>query len=376
MSLITPFTAVTKVPIEVAAEEGSALMDSVVGVLAAEVPSKSRVTPVIAPVTTLLALVAAKPLRVKLASCAAWLWVRLVMLFVGSYTRDERPPSPPDWVTVIAFAAPVEVPEMTRRAPPEVLMTLAVTPGLFDAELMAEAMPETVSSLESMVIEVDAPPTASVNVPVPIAAPALENACEVREAAVARFWTSKEYVPGTASESVVAEAMVLSATVASYPASWDGSSRVESVACNVLRALEKVPNADTCAFNVVCSVDSSLVCAAPKLEVSAETMALILSPEPMPVDVISELAEAALAVLELPVDDTAELMLVGLWCACWAYRQSSPRLKQDAYQPPKRAAAPVLRRARRSRRWRSPGSWPARGRRWRDTLRSRRRWPD
>jgi hypothetical protein len=70
-------------------------------------------------------------------------------------------------------------------------------------------------------------------------------------------------VPGTASEEVVAEAMLLSATVASYPASWDGSSSVERVACKVLKALEKVPNADTCAFRLVCSADSSLVCAAP-----------------------------------------------------------------------------------------------------------------
>ena len=49
-------------------------------------------------------------------------------------------------MTVIAFAAPVEVPEITSRAPPEVLMTLAVTPGLFAAELMAEAMPASVLS--------------------------------------------------------------------------------------------------------------------------------------------------------------------------------------------------------------------------------------
>ena len=59
MALITPFTAVTKVPIEVEAAELSALMLSVVGVLAADAPSKSRVTPVMASLTTLLALVAA-----------------------------------------------------------------------------------------------------------------------------------------------------------------------------------------------------------------------------------------------------------------------------------------------------------------------------
>ncbi len=47
-------------------------------------------------------------------------------------------------------------------------MTLAVTPGLFAAELIAEAMPESVLLLESMVMEVDAAPTPKVSVPVPI----------------------------------------------------------------------------------------------------------------------------------------------------------------------------------------------------------------
>ena len=92
-------------------------------------------------------------------------------------------------------------------------MTLAVTPGLFGAELIAEAMPESVSLLESMVMEVEAAPTPTVSVPVPIVLE-LATAFDVREAAVARFWTSSEYWPSTAFELVVAEAMVLSATVA------------------------------------------------------------------------------------------------------------------------------------------------------------------
>ncbi len=52
------------------------------------------------------------------------------------------------------------------------------------------------------------------NVPVPISVP-LATGAELSDAAVARFCTSREYCPGTASELVLAEAMVLSATVAS-----------------------------------------------------------------------------------------------------------------------------------------------------------------
>ena len=59
MLLSTPFTAVTKALIEVDAAVVSALIVSVVGVLAAEVPSKLSVTPLMALLTTLLALVAA-----------------------------------------------------------------------------------------------------------------------------------------------------------------------------------------------------------------------------------------------------------------------------------------------------------------------------
>ena len=69
-------------------------------------------------------------MMVKLASVAACVWVRLVTLLVGSYTSEDRPPSPPVWVTVMALAAPVDVPEMTNRAPAEVEITLRQPPGL------------------------------------------------------------------------------------------------------------------------------------------------------------------------------------------------------------------------------------------------------
>jgi hypothetical protein len=114
----------------------------------------------------------------------------------------------------MAFDAPVVVPVNTSRDPAVVEMTLAVTPGLSVALLIAEAMPESVSSVESMEMEVEALPTVKVSVPVPTAVLPLATGAEVSVAAVARFCTSREYCPGTAVESVVAEAMVLSPTVA------------------------------------------------------------------------------------------------------------------------------------------------------------------
>jgi hypothetical protein len=64
----------------------------------------------------------------------------------------------------------------------------------------------------SISIDADVPPTAIVSVPVPICA-LLATACEVRLAAAARFCTANEYCPATASEVVVTDAIVLSATV-------------------------------------------------------------------------------------------------------------------------------------------------------------------
>ena len=82
------------------------------------------------------------------------------------------------------------VPVSTKREPPVVVITLALTPAL-GVELMAAAMPESVLSVESMVIAVEEPPTAMVSVPVPTAA-VLDKAAEVAVATVARLFTSKE----------------------------------------------------------------------------------------------------------------------------------------------------------------------------------------
>ena len=51
----------------------------------------------------------------------------------------------------MALAAPVDVPDSTKRAPSVVVMMLAETPGLSAAELIADAMPASVLLLESMV---------------------------------------------------------------------------------------------------------------------------------------------------------------------------------------------------------------------------------
>ena len=126
-----------------------------------------------------------------------------------------------------------------------VVITLALTPT-FGVELMAEAMPASVLLVESMVIAVDALPTAMVSVPVPTAA-VLDSGAEVAVATVARLFTSNEYVPATASEPVVALAMFLSATVAANPASWVGSSSAGSESFKVSSAAVNVPYAETCA---------------------------------------------------------------------------------------------------------------------------------
>ena len=90
------------------------------------------------------------------------------MLSAGSYTSEDNPPSPPDCVTVIPLPVPVAVPDSTSRAPSEAEMMLALTPGLFGAELIAEAMSASVLAVDGMLIEVEAPPTAMVKVPLPM----------------------------------------------------------------------------------------------------------------------------------------------------------------------------------------------------------------
>jgi hypothetical protein len=120
-------------------------------------------------------------------------------------------------------------------------MMLAETPGFPGAELMAEAIPAKVLSLESILMAVDWLPTDSVKVPVPTCELELANAWDVNVALLARLFTSKEYCPATASELVVAVATVLSATVASKPASWLEVSIPCAAVCKVSIALANEP---------------------------------------------------------------------------------------------------------------------------------------
>jgi hypothetical protein len=157
----------------------------------------------------------------------------------------------------------------------------------------------------------DLPPTEMVSVPVPIAVLA-EKAPDVRLAAVAILFTCSEYVPATASELVLAEAMVASATVALNPARLLGTSSAPKEAFKVSSALVKVPYADTSESRVADCALSCAVWAAPCALVSEDTMELISRPEPMPVEVISELALGVLdaALLEVLDGLIAELMVV------------------------------------------------------------------
>jgi len=117
------------------------------------------VTPESAPVTVLLALVTVLPLMVSFASCAAVTCVKLAVW------RPASTPAPPLIVTVLA--APVVVDVSTRCWPSAAVTTEAVTPGLVEALLIAEARPDSVLFVESSVTDIDFAPTPTVTVPVP-----------------------------------------------------------------------------------------------------------------------------------------------------------------------------------------------------------------
>jgi hypothetical protein len=113
------------------------------------------------------------------------------------------------------FDVPVAVPESTSRWPSDAEITLALTPGLLEAEFIAFAIPCSVLSLESTLIEMADVPTLILSAPVPTVAPVPATGAEVSVCALARFCTASEYVPATAPEVAVAVATVLSATLAS-----------------------------------------------------------------------------------------------------------------------------------------------------------------
>ena len=127
------------------------------------------------------------------------------------------------------------------------------------------------------------------------------------------------------------------------PAKAAGLSSVDTVACRVDSALLNVPKADSCALSVVCWLAISFCWPTPSAFVSAETIAPMLSPDPMPVEVISELPATAPDVEELVgfvEEDIAEL--INYWSLVLdssIYRQlvfglkpTLRKLKQETYQ--------------------------------------------
>jgi len=107
--------------------------------------------------------------------------------------------------TLMPFAEPVEVECSTRWAPSAPLTTVAVTPGLLVAELIADAMPATVLLVLLSEIVVLAPLTVSVIVEEPDASAWVEvKPVEVSTWACATCFTSSVYDPAAAPVPAVA----------------------------------------------------------------------------------------------------------------------------------------------------------------------------
>ena len=165
------------------------------------------VMPWIALVTVLLALVPAVPSTVNMASCADAVCVHALVLdadvmvdaavlvapAVDVTPRLDRPASPARLLieTLTVFDAPVAVERRTRCAPSVPVTTVAVTPGLFAAELIALAMPLTVLFDDVMGTLIEWPPTEIFIVPVPSAV-VLPNAADESVCALAICVTATE----------------------------------------------------------------------------------------------------------------------------------------------------------------------------------------
>ena len=130
-------------------------------------PAAARlmVTPSMAPLTLLLALVMLMPSRLSLASVAS-----LAPAVFSLVARVDRPlllPEPA--LTLKPLATPVLLELSSSCAPPAPLTTVAVTPGLSLAALILAAMSATVSVAPMAMLALLAP-TLSVSDPSPTAA--------------------------------------------------------------------------------------------------------------------------------------------------------------------------------------------------------------
>ena len=112
--------------------------------------STFNVTPAIAPVIELVALVASTPSTSTRASSAPLSCV--IPPPEGGYASAASPPSPPLCVMVMAFARPVSRAVMVRRASVAPLITVAITLLPAADALIALAMPASVLLLLSIAI--------------------------------------------------------------------------------------------------------------------------------------------------------------------------------------------------------------------------------
>ena len=131
---------------------------------------KSIWTPSIAPVIVFVALVTSTPSIFAFASSGSLICVRPEPPLCG-YWIAARPPSPPAWLTVSAFAVPLVRAVSVRVAVPFApLITVATTLVPASDELIAAAILATVLLVESMTTLNVLPPEVIVSVPVPTTA--------------------------------------------------------------------------------------------------------------------------------------------------------------------------------------------------------------
>ncbi len=147
----------------------------------------------------------------------------------------------------MVLAAPVCVEESSRCAPSVPCTTVAVMPGLPAAELIAVAMPLSVSLLLLTVTLKLAPPRLNCRVPLPrVVVPVLARDFDRSCCAWASAVTDTLYVPTGAPEVAVAVTAAELLVFAVCVSNAVGLSSVLKADWNVDRALFRVPSAEIC----------------------------------------------------------------------------------------------------------------------------------
>ena len=154
------------------------------------IDSRVRVTPAMMSSMVLLDLVMGMPSRVNMAFCA-----------VSVVAKVSETPEPSTSCTATVLAAPVSVPEMTRRRADPSFKIVAST--AIPALLIAWRTPSRVSLVASMVIMVVTPPMVTSSVPgVMLVVRAANPLSETTLPACASWVTSRRNIPGEAEEVV------------------------------------------------------------------------------------------------------------------------------------------------------------------------------